>query len=191
MKGLSVFFWFFPDVQVHKGITIVLSLFRSHWLAVMCCLVLCSGSCGLVHKDRTLFLVTFFPSKLPEFLHVLFNLVLKHPPCILLPVFFFFFFLMNKNSKNKFLLFRLVAFIVHALIFCPVFFFRHKVQTSLRNTGKCLTTKLKRTKNSGTGKSPKKTIWSVCHQAIQLLTFLTGKMTKIKTISCPEKPSSR
>ena len=42
---LSLNSWFCPGVRVHKGITIVLSLFRSHWLAVVYCLVLCSGSC--------------------------------------------------------------------------------------------------------------------------------------------------
>ena len=31
---------FCPGERVHKGITIVLSLFRSHWLAVVYCLVL-------------------------------------------------------------------------------------------------------------------------------------------------------
>ena len=44
---------FCPGVRVHKGITIVFSLFRSHWLAVVYCLVLCSGSCEPVHEDRT------------------------------------------------------------------------------------------------------------------------------------------
>ena len=44
---------FWPGVRVHKGITIVLSLFRSHWLAVVYCLILCSGSCEPVHEDRT------------------------------------------------------------------------------------------------------------------------------------------
>ena len=44
---------FCPGVRVHKGITIVLSLFRSHWLAVVYCLLLCSGSCEPVHEDRT------------------------------------------------------------------------------------------------------------------------------------------
>ena len=44
---------FCPGVRVHKGITIVLSLFTSHWLAVVCCLVLCSGSCEPVHENRT------------------------------------------------------------------------------------------------------------------------------------------
>ena len=44
---------FCPGVRVHKGITIVLSLFRSHWLAVGYCLFLCSGSCEPVHEDRT------------------------------------------------------------------------------------------------------------------------------------------
>ena len=49
--------WFCPGVRVHKGITIVLSLFRSHWLAVVYCLVLCSGSCEPVHEDRTSLMV--------------------------------------------------------------------------------------------------------------------------------------
>ena len=44
---------FCPGLPVHKGITIVLSLFMSHWLAVVYCLVLCSGSCESVHEDRT------------------------------------------------------------------------------------------------------------------------------------------
>ena len=45
--------WFCPGVRVHKGISIVLSLFRSHWVAVVHCLVLCSCSCEPVHEDRT------------------------------------------------------------------------------------------------------------------------------------------
>ena len=44
---------FCPGVPVHKGITIVVSLFRSHWLAVVYCLVFCIGSCEPVHEDRT------------------------------------------------------------------------------------------------------------------------------------------
>ena len=48
-------FGFCPGVPVHKGITIVLSLFRSHWLDVGYCLVLCSGTCEPVHEDRTEF----------------------------------------------------------------------------------------------------------------------------------------
>ena len=44
---------FCPGVLVHKGITIVMSLFRSHWLAVVYCLVLCIDSCEPVHEDRT------------------------------------------------------------------------------------------------------------------------------------------
>ena len=51
---LLLWCWFCPGVQVHKGITIVLSLFRSHWLAVVYCLVLWSVSCVPVHEDRTL-----------------------------------------------------------------------------------------------------------------------------------------
>ena len=46
-------FWFCPGVRVHKGITIVLSLFRSHWLAIVYCFILCIGSCEPVHEDRT------------------------------------------------------------------------------------------------------------------------------------------
>ena len=46
---------FCPGVPVNKGITIVISLFRSHWLAVVYCLVLCIGSCEPVHEDRTTF----------------------------------------------------------------------------------------------------------------------------------------
>ena len=49
------YFGFCPGVRVYKGITIVLSLFRSHWLAVVYCLVLYSGSWEPVHEDRTLF----------------------------------------------------------------------------------------------------------------------------------------
>ena len=41
-----------PGVPVHNEITIVLSLFRSHWLAVVYCSVLYIGSCELVHEDR-------------------------------------------------------------------------------------------------------------------------------------------
>ena len=44
---------FCPGVRVHKGITIALSLFRSHWLAVVYCSVLCIGSFEPVHEDRT------------------------------------------------------------------------------------------------------------------------------------------
>ena len=41
-------------VPVYKGISMVLSLFRSHsWLVVVYCLVFCSGSCEPVHLDRT------------------------------------------------------------------------------------------------------------------------------------------
>ena len=44
---------FCPGEPVHKGISIVLSLFRSHWLAVVYCLVLCIVSREPVHEDRT------------------------------------------------------------------------------------------------------------------------------------------
>ena len=43
---------FCPGVPVYKRITIVLFLFRSHRLAVVYCLILCSGSCKPVHEDR-------------------------------------------------------------------------------------------------------------------------------------------
>ncbi|PFX26235.1 Short transient receptor potential channel 5 [Stylophora pistillata] len=49
--------WFCPGVPVHKGITIVLSLFRSHWLAAVYCSVFCIGSCEPVHDDRTRIIV--------------------------------------------------------------------------------------------------------------------------------------
>ena len=51
---------------------------------------------------------------MPEFLHVLFNFVLKHSPLFFL---------------DEMLLFRFVALIVHALI----------VQTSPKTTGECFT----------------------------------------------------
>ena len=54
---------FSPGVRVHKGITIDLSLFRSHWLAVVYCLVLCNGSCEPVHEHRTAgFSVEWWPA---------------------------------------------------------------------------------------------------------------------------------
>ena len=43
---------FCPGVPVHKGMTIVLSLFRSYWLVVVYCSVFCIGSCEPVHEDR-------------------------------------------------------------------------------------------------------------------------------------------
>ena len=45
-SGAAVIVGFCPGVPVYKGITMVLSLFRSHsWLVVVYCLVFCSGSC--------------------------------------------------------------------------------------------------------------------------------------------------
>ena len=55
--------WFCPGVRVHKGITIIPSLCRSHWLAVVYCLFLCSGSCEPVHEDNqnlSWFILFFF-----------------------------------------------------------------------------------------------------------------------------------
>ena len=45
--------WFCPGVLVHKGIAIVLSLFRGHWLAVVYCLVFFIGPCEPVYEDKT------------------------------------------------------------------------------------------------------------------------------------------
>ena len=53
-SSAAVIVGFCPGVAVYKGITMVLSLFRSHsWLVVVYCLVFCSGSCEPVHLDRT------------------------------------------------------------------------------------------------------------------------------------------
>ena len=52
--NLTCIYGFCLGVRVHQGITIAPSLFRSHsGLAVVYCLVLCSGSCEPVHEDRT------------------------------------------------------------------------------------------------------------------------------------------
>ena len=69
--------------------------------------------------------IVFFPSKVPEFLHVLFNLVEKHSP-----VFFF----------TEMLLFGSVAFIVHASIFYLRFFSETKCKPAQKNTGEWFTT---------------------------------------------------
>jgi len=61
-----------------------------------------------------------------------------------------------ENLKNGFLLFCLVAFFVHASIFCPRFSQKQSAKRP-KNTGKCFTTKLKSTcKNSGTFVKEKK-----------------------------------
>ena len=57
LLALVVIFWFSPGVPVYKGITIVLSFFRSHWLTVVYCLVFCIGSCEPVHEEGTNFFV--------------------------------------------------------------------------------------------------------------------------------------
>ena len=44
---------FCPDIPVHKGKAIVLSLLSSLWLAVAYCLVYNIGSCVPIHEDRT------------------------------------------------------------------------------------------------------------------------------------------
>ena len=67
----------------------------------------------------------FFPSKVPEFLHVLFNLVEKHSP-----LFFF----------TEMLLFGFVAFIVHASIFCLPFSQKQSANQPKKNTGEWFTT---------------------------------------------------
>ena len=53
VRRVKLLFRFCPGVRDHKGITIVRSLLRGHWLAIVYCLVLCSGSCEPVHQDRT------------------------------------------------------------------------------------------------------------------------------------------
>ena len=72
---------FCPDLPVHKGITIVFSLFRNHWLAVVYCVVFWIGSCEpvhQVHKDRTLsrvLLSEYNLSELTAFTAILCNTV--------------------------------------------------------------------------------------------------------------------
>ena len=46
-----------PGVPVHKGITIVCSLLRSHWLTVVYCSVFCIGSCVSVQEDIHIHLI--------------------------------------------------------------------------------------------------------------------------------------
>ena len=104
---------------------------------------------------KWLFWVNFFSSKVPEFLHTLFNLVVKHSP-----VFFGWFalcfwgktrltwvtfsgteFCLREGQKKKtqwckgpqmkMLLFCFVLFIVHTSILCP---------NQSKNTGECFTT---------------------------------------------------
>ena len=60
---ISVCLRFCPGVPAHKGITIVLSLFRSPWLAVVYCLVYCIGSCEPVHEDRAVFELACFKNE--------------------------------------------------------------------------------------------------------------------------------
>ena len=50
-----------------------------------------------------------------------------------------------ESLKNGFLLFRLVAFIVHASMFCPRFSQKQSAKRPVKNTGECFTIK-----NSGT-----------------------------------------
>jgi len=103
----------------------------------------------------------------PEFLHVLFNLVVKHSPekrrrkksgensgfevtlkkNYLLHTRAFNTCTMSTHTDKR----SLLAFIVHALIFCPRFSQKQSAKWAKKNTGKCFTTKLKSTrKNSGT-----------------------------------------
>ena len=49
-------------VPVHKGVAIVFSLFRIHWLCVVDCLVFCIGSYKSVHGHRTLYAVFLIES---------------------------------------------------------------------------------------------------------------------------------
>ena len=97
----------------------------------------------------------FCPSKVPEFLHVLFNVVEKtFSTCI-------FFWLKCSCSA-----------LLHSLCTLRYFvfiFLTNKVQSSQKNTGECFTTKLKSTcKNSGTFEGKKihlkKSLRSVLHK---------------------------
>ena len=98
-----------------------------------------------------------FPSKVPEFLHVLFNLVEKHSPVSFL---------------GFMLLFSFVAFIVHASILCLRFFqkqsanqpkkYRGNVLLLNRKTHAKIQVLLKEKKFY-----PKKSLASLSHQAIQ------------------------
>ena len=77
-----------------------------------------------------------FPSKVPEFLHVLFNLVEKHSP-------------VSFWGLNA--LVQLCCIHYECFDILSSFFFSNKVQTSQKIQGECSTTSSKSTcKNSGT-----------------------------------------
>ena len=101
----------------------------------------------------------FFPSKVPEFLHVLFNLVEKHSPV---------FFLTEMLS-----VFGFVAFIVHASIFCLRFSQKQSANQPKKIQGNGLLLNIKaHAKIQALLKEkkfyPKKSLTSLLHQAIQL-----------------------
>ena len=45
--------WLCINVPAHKGISIAFSLFTSHWLAAVYCLLFSIGSCVRIHEDTT------------------------------------------------------------------------------------------------------------------------------------------
>ena len=54
-----------------REFTIVLSLFGSHWLAVMYCLVLCGGSCELLHEERIVISIKIDEILMKEKVHMI------------------------------------------------------------------------------------------------------------------------
>ena len=100
-------YWGFTDIFSKKATPALLQL----WTTKL------SGG----WKCKWSFWVNFSPSKVPECLHVLFSLVIKHSPVLFLPEFFKTNKSEQKSKTKYFLLFRLIAFTVHASIFCPRF----------------------------------------------------------------------
>ena len=128
-------------IKINKTQTTILEIHKNQWQDFLWVINYWMAWCK---TDANYFFGgIFFHSKVPEFLHVLFNLslVVKHSPVRRRAT----------KAKNNYLLLRLVAFIVHISIFCPCFF-KNKVQTcSQKNTGEYFITTLKSTcKNSGT-----------------------------------------
>ena len=108
----------------------------------------------------------FFPSKVPEFLHVLFNLVEKHSPV---------FFLTEMLS-----VFGFVAFIVHASIFCLRFSQKQSANQPKKIQGNGLLLNIKaHAKIQALLKEkkfyPKKSLTSLLHQAIQVIDYCSNR----------------
>lgn len=123
------------------------------------------------------------------------NLVLKHPPCIFLPVFF--------KKRTKIIKTNSCCFtLLHSLCILQYFvlvFLRNKVQTSLKKyRGRSLILLnskahrkiqalfLKKKKTS-----PEKYNLVSLGPSQTIIHILTGKLTKVKTIACPMRPISR